>query len=393
MRITRGSWAKYISVLRKLSSKAADDMIKYEKQIYNQVVNEKKLSVEEGNRLLVDYAYGLATKYGEGTAAAACEMYDTTAYLSGVKLKPAVPAKTATYGEVIRTVKGVQLVSQAPEAVGAAVGRLVKTAGVDTTIQNAIRDGAEWAWIPSGDSCPFCMMLASQGWVRASEKVLRGNHASHIHNNCDCTFAIRHDGVSTVEGYDPDALRAQWDAAEGSTPDEKLNFLRRRNYAANKDAINAQKRAAYAKRAGTSGQGNGKRPRLRLTTVAASTIIGKLKSGEYSLKLSRQQYDKHVAGTKEYVAYEAGRKKKGLNAQSRLTISYEEAQKIIEEKSGTGIIKVRKDGTPTNVEWITCDKVIGQYCHHGQFYETKKAMIIHGKKGSHIVPHKGNKYD
>ena len=132
---------------------------------------------------------------------------------------------------------------------------------------------------------------------------------------------------------------------------------------------------------------------LRIPQIPASTITAKVISGRYSLKLGKQQYDKHIRGTKEYVRYEEARKKKGLGPQSRLTISYEEAQKIIENQSGTGIIKTRRDGTPTDIEWITCDKVIGQYFHKGNFYDTKKAMIIHGRRGSHIVPQKGNNYD
>lgn len=131
---------------------------------------------------------------------------------------------------------------------GAAVGRSVKLASVDTLQQNALRDGAEWAWIPAGDTCPFCLMLASRGWGRASKKVIKNGHADHIHNNCDCTYCVRYDGETTVEGYDPDALYEQYVNA-GDTPSERINALRRKHYAANRDYINAQKRFAYSKRA------------------------------------------------------------------------------------------------------------------------------------------------
>ena len=36
--------------------------------------------------------------------------------------------------------------------------------------------------------------------------------------------------------------------AEGSTPEQRINSMRRQFYQQNKDEINAQKRAAYAKR-------------------------------------------------------------------------------------------------------------------------------------------------
>ena len=90
--------------------------------------------------------------------------------------------------------------------VGAPAGRLVKRTAADTMLQNAKRDGAEWAWIPQSTACSFCVTLASKGWQPASEAVLQGKHAKHIYNNCRCEFAVRFDGISDVEGYDPDAL-------------------------------------------------------------------------------------------------------------------------------------------------------------------------------------------
>lgn len=95
--------------------------------------------------------------------------------------------------------------------------------------------------MPHGDTCPFCITLASNGWQKASSKVLKGGHADHIHANCDCEFAIRFDHNTTVAGYDPDKYLKQYRDAGGD-----INKMRRVNYAANKERINAQKRAAYA---------------------------------------------------------------------------------------------------------------------------------------------------
>ena len=117
-------------------------------------------------------------------------------------------------------------------------------AGADTTVHNAIRDGAEWAWGPHGDACPFCRMLASNGWQKASKKLLKKGHAQHIHANCDCEFAVRFSREFGVSGYDPEKYLRQYRAA-GSN----INNWRRIDYAARKDAINAQKRAAYAAQA------------------------------------------------------------------------------------------------------------------------------------------------
>ncbi|MBR4692904.1 MAG: hypothetical protein IKP17_09110 [Oscillospiraceae bacterium] len=38
--------------------------------------------------------------------------------------------------------------------------------------------------MPSGDTCAFCITLASRGWQKAGREAIKGGHAEHIHNNC-----------------------------------------------------------------------------------------------------------------------------------------------------------------------------------------------------------------
>ena len=201
----------------------------------------------EDGPALIAYAHALVTKYGEGSAELACQMYDALAEAQGVTLPAAEPAATAEYGEVARMVNATK--RQNPANLPNGVRRLVKRAGADTTLHNAIRDGAEWAWVPHGDTCPFCIMLASNGWQKASAKLLKGGHAEHIHANCDCEFAVRFDGSTSVAGYDPEKYLKQYRAA-GSD----VNAMRRIDYAAHRERINAQKRAAYAARTAYTNQ-------------------------------------------------------------------------------------------------------------------------------------------
>ena len=246
MRITDKQWNRYISVLRELNNKAAEDMIKFmTNHNITKVGNAYVLSKQE-RKTLIDYAYALATKYGEGAAAAAAEMYDAIAMASKANVPPAVPAPTATYDEVAKAVNGT--LKQSPDIVPGAVSRLVKTAGVDTTMQNALRDGAYWAWVPRGETCSFCIMLASNGWQKASKKALKNGHAEHIHANCDCTYVVRFGDNLFVEGYDPQQYLDMYNDADGTRWQDKLNSMRRDFYAENKNKINAQKRSAYAKR-------------------------------------------------------------------------------------------------------------------------------------------------
>ena len=235
MKITAKQWNRYISVLRELNNKAAEDMIKYMASHDIAKIGDTFVLSEVERKALTDYAFGIATKYGEGASAAAAEMYDAIAVASKAKVPPAVPAPTATYGEVAKTVNGT--LKQSPEIVPGAVGRLVKTAGVDTTMQNAIRDGAYWAWVPQGDTCAFCIMLASRGWQRASAKALKNGHAEHIHANCDCTYVVRFGDNLFVEGYDPQQYLDMYQNADGTRWQDKLNSMRRQFYAENKATV------------------------------------------------------------------------------------------------------------------------------------------------------------
>lgn len=176
-------------------------------------------------------------------------MYDALAAAEGVTVPPAEPAEPASYREVAKMVNATK---DSPPQLQRGVSRLVKRAGADTTLQNAKRDGAEFAWIPHGDTCAFCLTLASRGWQRASANVLKGDHAEHIHANCDCEFAIRFSSGADISGYDPEKYLQQYRDADGD-----INAMRRVNYAANKDRINAQKRAAYAAKKAYSDTLNG----------------------------------------------------------------------------------------------------------------------------------------
>lgn len=257
MTISSAVWDKYVAGLRKVNVAAANQFSSFmlaRLPVTPAVQNE-----------LIDYAYALATKYGEAAAELAAQMYDAVAAASGLVLEPAVPAATATMHEAAKTVVGT-LKTGNTDIVADAVGRLVKQAGVDTTVQNALRDGAQCAWIPRGDTCAFCIALASNGWQDASRRVLKGNHAEHIHANCDCTFAIRFDMDTDVEGYDPDRyeemylyeldengnVRLDEDGdpirRDETSPTARINAMRRDFYTANRARIERQNVSDEVKR-------------------------------------------------------------------------------------------------------------------------------------------------
>jgi hypothetical protein len=241
MQVSRKIWNEYIRALSRFDKRAGDAM--------------RRWIEEHGTddlKAMTEYAYRLATVYGEGAAALAAEMYDAVGAMEGVELPPAEVAPTATYQDTANAIYGVAKVSLSAGMFAGAVSRLVKMAGADTTLRNAIRDKAEFAWIPSGDTCAFCIDIAAEGWKQATANAMRGGHAEHIHGNCDCEYAIRHEKSTRYPGYNPQRYQDMVEDApldgEAPTAQNRINAMRREFYAENRERINAQKRDAYAKR-------------------------------------------------------------------------------------------------------------------------------------------------
>lgn len=240
MRISQRAWTQYINALRKINDRAYKAMKDY--------LDIHGLPTEKWEEdALIDVATAVARKYGEASAAVSAEFYDKIGRMAGRILPAALPADDPTVHEVAKAVIGTAKTGN-PDIVAGSVSRLVKQQGVDTTMHNAIRDGAEWAWVPQGETCAFCITLASRGWQRASRAALKGDHAEHIHANCDCTYAIRFDERSTVAGYDPDKYLEMYNDAEGRNSTDKINAMRRELYAENREKILQQKADAYEKR-------------------------------------------------------------------------------------------------------------------------------------------------
>ena len=224
--------------LRDINDKAAEKLVKYlnTHSVFMSGGTASQIVINEDLlKEFIDYAYAVVTEYGEASAALAAEMYDLTAELEGVFLPPAEMAELADYGDVAKSVRGTIKTSQNYEEIAGAATRWVKMAAADTTLHNTLRDGAQFAWIPSGETCAFCLTLASRGWQYASKNAIKGGHAEHIHSNCDCQYAIRFNERTQIQGYDPDQYLSMYQSAEGRTPTEKINAMRREAYAADKE--------------------------------------------------------------------------------------------------------------------------------------------------------------
>lgn len=76
--------------------------------------------------------------------------------------------------------------------------------------ENGARDPLKprYARVPTGaETCDFCLMLASRGFVYHSKA--NAGAVDHFHANCDCRVVCGWDGTE-VDGYDTDALYRKW---------------------------------------------------------------------------------------------------------------------------------------------------------------------------------------
>ena len=81
-----------------------------------------------------------------------------------------------------------------------------------SVVENGRRDPkrVRYARVPTGaETCDFCLMLASRGFVYQSEGTAG---AGHTHSSCDCRCVPGWDGME-VEDYDPQAIYDRWQDA------------------------------------------------------------------------------------------------------------------------------------------------------------------------------------
>lgn len=106
-----------------------------------------------------------------------------------------------------------------------------------------------------------------------------------------------------------------------------------------------------------------------------------VESNSISLKINNEKQNRHIIGSGGFI-----------EGRSRLNVNIDEAQKIINELSGTGEPIFSKDEEWQRKERVVCSKNVGVYVNPetGEETITNKLMIMYSKTGSHIVPRKGD---
>ena len=88
----------------------------------------------------------------------------------------------------------------------------MKLSAANSTIENGKRDKRKprYARVPTGaETCDFCLMLASRGFVYNSKSTAS---MGHVHSGCDCRIVAGWDGME-VDDYDPSSIYDRWQDA------------------------------------------------------------------------------------------------------------------------------------------------------------------------------------
>lgn len=126
---------------------------------------------------------------------------------------------------------GLDAVPQVISLLTSRVGYETKSAAGETIFMNGERDSKKvrFARVPRGSKsyphgCPFCIMLASRGFVYRSKGT--AGEMSHYHDGCQCMIVPGFGDNPYVEGYNPDEYYDRWKhpekyADEGAEPQEQ----------------------------------------------------------------------------------------------------------------------------------------------------------------------------
>lgn len=89
----------------------------------------------------------------------------------------------------------------------------VHKSALENIVRNCDLNNIRFARVATGrETCGFCFMLSSRGFVYANE--LTAARSSHLH--CDCVIVPGQKGRTRIEGYEPEEMRKRWASCYGA---------------------------------------------------------------------------------------------------------------------------------------------------------------------------------
>lgn len=237
---------------------------KVSEQLRKSAIEEFQEYVYDGMTVdeMIDAASTVAMKYSYLGCELGAQWYDLCSELAGIDVEP------AEYGELdpdnvreyAQNKLNANLNSEPTAVFNSFLQDMVNNSIRETGNANLWRDyergiiGGKWARVPVGDTCAWCLMLASQGAWYVSKKSALGETGDHYHDGCNC-IAVYHADAESIAGYknleryktmyyDAENMREANDSGKTPYPDElaeRINTARTK-HEADYDAGNTEKR-------------------------------------------------------------------------------------------------------------------------------------------------------
>ena len=211
MRISKARIDQYRDELNTLADLASD----YVKAFVELMLQENpNIGVAELRQATIEAIEESLNVFGVEASSLAGELFDEIMLGEGISAKAAVgrtieaeavDKKVRTYAQELVNGNATAFTKKVTDI----TNYYIKREAYQSMIDNCERNDVRWARVPSGrETCSFCFMLASRGFVYLSEEKAKGAHG--MHRNCDCAVVPGIPGVTKIAGYDPDALYRRW---------------------------------------------------------------------------------------------------------------------------------------------------------------------------------------
>ena len=210
MALSRQALSDYDATLSRMERAAADYV---RRRVGAYMASYPEASVADVRDFVIGVVDDAVGAYGDAASTAAADLYDELAEASPKTLPTASVDTSDVSGYVDKEVR-----YQAKKLVDGAATEFAGQVALCASDQvsrwanatmrlSASRDGIRWARVPmGGETCTFCAMLASRGFVYHSAK--SAGKGAHWHRNCRCKVVPETAGV--VEGYDPGDWYGRW---------------------------------------------------------------------------------------------------------------------------------------------------------------------------------------
>ena len=228
-RMTRAELRAYAADIDAIGDEAARQV---EALIGAYVEANPDATVAEVREFAIEAVNDVAQVTCEAASARACDMYDQR--MAGTPVAPAriVDTDAADYVGKEAHYQARHLVDGDTAAFARAMGRFgrdqVHRNANRTVTWNAGRSGrsVRYARVPIGiETCEFCNMLASRGFVYWSEE--KAGKFDRYHSDCRCAVIPGYEGDTVLDGYHPEQERALGEAMREIDANPDLTYAQK----------------------------------------------------------------------------------------------------------------------------------------------------------------------